>query len=83
MDLVPVFKTANPSLLSLLKTVLDAAGIPYVVQGEAALGLMPLGPLATGISRNLMAATIHVPRERAEEASQLIRGNEQAEPVEE
>jgi len=74
-DLVPVFRTADPNLLAILRTVLEAAGIDHVVQGAGALGMFPLGPLATGITRNLLTATILVPAEWADEATELLQSH--------
>jgi hypothetical protein len=72
--LVPVQRTADAALLPLLKSLLDSAGIPYVVQGEEALGLFPLGPLAVGlVNPDTLGASILVPRARAEEARALLR----------
>jgi len=77
-DLVAVMRTADAGLLAVLKTVLAAAGIEFVVQGEGALGLLPLGPLATGLTRNLLEATLYVSSGQAEEARELLRGLEPA-----
>jgi len=78
-ELVSVCRTSDAALLPLLKSLLDGAGIPYVVQGEEALGLFPLGPLAVGmIGGRLAAASILVPRERAEEAEQLLEAPPEA-----
>ena len=72
-ELVTVCRTSDSTLLPILKSLLDATDIPYVVQGEEALGLFPLGPLAVGIlGGRPAAASILVPRERAEEAEQLL-----------
>jgi len=73
-DLVPVLRTADGAQLALVKSVLEAAGIPFLVQGEGALGLFPLGSLATGLTRNLLAATLYVAVERADEARALLDG---------
>ena len=54
-------------LLPVIKSVLEAAGIPYFVQGEEASALFPLeGSLP-------MAAVVHVPSDRLEEARDLLR----------
>ena len=39
-DLVPVFTTADSTLLPVIKSVLNAEEIPYTVQGDEALGLL-------------------------------------------
>ncbi len=38
-ELVELCRTPDAGLLLVIKSVLDSAGIPYLVQGEAALGL--------------------------------------------
>jgi hypothetical protein len=72
-DLVTVFRTADSGLVPLIKSLLDAAGIEYVVQGDEALGLFPLGPLATGITQNLMAVTFLVRPEEEQAACEALR----------
>ena len=73
-DLVPVFETADSALLPVLKSVLDAAGIPFTVQGDQMLGLLPLGPFGIGVRRGVLGAIVLVPRERAAEARDVLLG---------
>ena len=73
-DLVPVFNTADAALLPIVKSALDAAGIPYLVQGDEHLGLFPLGRFATGVSKRALGAIVHVPAERADETRELLKG---------
>ncbi len=72
-DLVRIFQTADSTLLPVIKSMLDGAGIPYIVQGDHALGMLPLGPFGTGVTRGLLGAIILVPRSRAPEAEELLR----------
>lgn len=72
-DLVPVLKTTDPALLSVLKTVLEAADVPFVVQGEAGVGLFPMGPAGERVTNRMTGATILVPRSREEEALALLK----------
>lgn len=72
-DMVRVFQTADSTLLPIVKSVLDGAGIPHLVQGDHALGLLPLGPFGTGVTRGLLGAIVLVPREHADEAKDLLR----------
>jgi len=72
LELEVVFEIADAGLLPLVKSLLDSAKIQYVIQGEEALGLFPLGPLATGLTRSLAAATIRVAADRATEARELL-----------
>ena len=87
-DLVPVFETADVSLLPVVTSLLDSAEIPYVVQGEEALSVLPVGRWGGGISQSGrgLAATIRVEKGRAREAEELLRplaeGDSPAEPDE-
>lgn len=77
-ELVAVLRTSDSNLLPVVKSMLDAAGIPYVVQGDEAMGLFPLGPFGGGMIRRVLGAAILVPRDREEEARQLLEGNADA-----
>ena len=72
--LVAVFETADVALLPVAKSVLEAADIPYSVQGDEALGLLPVGRFATGLTQRGqgMVAIIHVAEDRAVEARELL-----------
>lgn len=74
-DLVPVFETADVSLLPVVKSLLDSAEIPCVVQGEEALSILPVGRWGAGISQSGrgLAATIRVEKGRARDAEELLR----------
>ena len=71
---VPVFRTADVSELMIVKSVLDAQGISYVVQGEEALTLLPVATLWGGLGNAGVAAVIEVPEEEAEEARKVLLG---------
>jgi len=75
-ELAAAFTTADSSLLPIVKSVLDAAGIPYLVQGDETLGLFPLGRFGVGVSKRTLGAIVRVPRSRLEEARELLRGIE-------
>ncbi|MDE2665883.1 MAG: DUF2007 domain-containing protein [Acidobacteriota bacterium] len=69
---VMVFETTDVSLLMLVKSVLEDAGIDYTVQGEEASTLLPLGPFGAGLSRHGFAARIHVPEDQASDAEEVL-----------
>jgi len=75
-ELVAVLNTSDSALLPVLKSVLDAAEIPYVVQGDQAMGLFPLGSFGGGLFRRVLGASILVPRDREEEARELLQSYE-------
>ena len=78
--LVPVFATADSSLLSVVKTALEAAEIPFVVQGEGGMRLFPLGRFALGVRKRVLGATILVPDTVAEEAREFLESFEEGDP---
>ena len=61
-----------PALLPVAKSVLEAAGVPHVVQGEAGVVLFPLGPAGEKVTHRVTGAIILVPRSRYEEAKALL-----------
>jgi hypothetical protein len=79
-EIVPVLKTTDPGLLAIARSALEAAAIPHVVQGEAGVGLFPVGPAGSQVTGRMTGASILVPRSRLEEARELLEA--QAEDVE-
>lgn len=71
-EMVRVFQTADSTLLPIVKSMLEGAGIPHVVQGDHAFGLLPLGPFGAGVTRGLLGAIVLVPREHAAAAEELL-----------
>jgi hypothetical protein len=76
--LVAVLKTTDPALLPIARSVLEAAGIPHVVQGEAGVNVFPLGAAGARVTNRLTGTSILVPEEYSEEARALLE--EPAEP---
>jgi len=70
--LVPVLRTTDGTLLNVVKSLLEATEIPFVVQGEAAVRLFPLGEAGAEVTGRTTGAIILVPGDRAEEAKALI-----------
>ena len=74
-DLVSVLETADVAVLPVVKSVLRAANIPFVVQGDGAVGVLPVGQIGLGgISGggHGLSAGILVPRDHEEEARALL-----------
>lgn len=71
-EMVRVFQTADSTVLPIVKSMLDGVGIPYIVQGDHALGLLPLGPFGAGVTRGLLGAIVLVPREHAAAAEEIL-----------
>jgi hypothetical protein len=72
MELEQVFETTDPALLPVLKSVLEAAGIPYMLEGEEAFGMLPLSGGFVNERHQALGVEIHVAKERAEEARALL-----------
>lgn len=69
---VKVFRSADASLLPVIKSVLSGADIPHVVQGEEAQGLYPFGSLGGGQDKRLLGAVVLVPESRREAAEAVL-----------
>jgi len=85
VELIAVFETADPALLPVVKSVLEAAEIPFFVQGDEAMGLLPVGRFATGLTQKGqgMVAIIHVDKDHEERAREVLSPLESEELPEE
>ena len=79
-EYAPLLSTSDAAFLPFVKSLLESAGIPCMVQGEEALGLFPLGPLGSTLEAPGLGATVHVPKDRLQEAEALLREAAQGEP---
>ena len=71
-EIVPVFRTTDSALLPIVKSLLESAGIDYYVQGEEALGLIPVGSMGSSVSRASLGAIVHVNDEDAASVRELL-----------
>ncbi len=71
-DLVPVFEAADISLIRIVKSVLESGGVPFVVQGETALEMLPLKDPTVGTGKPPLCAVIYVSPYLKEEAETLL-----------
>ena len=76
-DLITVLETADVNFLAVVKSLLDGSEIPYLVQGEEALSLLPVGRLGGPFARRGLAAAVMVPSEHAEAARSLLAVREE------
>ena len=53
-NLGTVLEIADVNLLAVIKSILDGAEIPYLIQGEEALNLLPLGRLGGPFARQFL-----------------------------
>ena len=74
-DLVELTEISEPALLPVVVSLLEAAGIEPVVEGDEVMGVLPVGQFGaggwSGKGRGL-GVVIRVPRDRAEEATALL-----------
>lgn len=70
--MVPVFRTADQALLPVIKSLLEGTDIPHFIQGDEAVGLLPLGKPGSGFFGDALQAVVLVPEDRAEEAEALL-----------
>jgi hypothetical protein len=71
-ELVDLLTTPDVALLAVVKSVLDSAGIPYVVQGEEGLRTFPLGMTGGFFNPSAFAAVIRVRRRDYPDAQCLL-----------
>jgi len=67
-----VWETRNIPCLLLAKSLLESAGIPYYIQGEEALQLLPLGDFGSGLFSHGIGALLFVPDPLADDARNLL-----------
>lgn len=70
--LVTILETSDDPHLMIAKSILEGAGIPYLVRGDEALGLLPLGGMAPWPLKHGVAAAIRVPAVYADDARTLL-----------
>ena len=71
-SLVTVFRTQDLSLLAVVRSLLDSAGVLYEVQGGHSLELLPLSPAAGFFRPSALAAAVRVRSEDADEVRDLL-----------
>ena len=69
---VLVLTTVELELLAVVRSLLESADIPFIVQGDHALAQLPTGVMAGPFARSGMAARVFVPATRAAEARDLL-----------
>jgi hypothetical protein len=72
------WRTTNLTLLAVVKSLLDSASIPYVVQGEEALRLIPVG--GGFFNPRAVEASLMVRQEDLEDVSRLLSSLENDAP---
>lgn len=70
---VSVFKTGDPALLAVAKSLLEMASIPYFAKGEGVQDLFGLGRLGTGFNPLTGPADLQVDQRFRAEASRVLK----------
>ncbi len=76
-DFVKVFETSEPDVIPVIKSVLEGAGIPYLVEGEDLMNLFPSEMLG-GIYKPSAEVRFHVTAAQEEAARQLLTAHLEA-----
>lgn len=72
LELVTVFKTGDPGLIALVKSILQSADIPFTTKGEGIQDLAGLGRLGSGYNFIFGPVEIQVSRADASVARALL-----------
>jgi hypothetical protein len=78
--LVTVLATRDPGIIAIAKSILDGADIQYLAKGEATNALF--GGSLVGFNASASLVQIQVQRDRAEDASELLRDLTEQDPEE-
>ena len=70
-QLVTAFRTTDLALLAVVRLLLDSTDLPYEVQGEAGLHMLPI-PGDGFVRPNSLGATIRVHPENVDEVRELL-----------
>lgn len=76
--LVTVFKSGHEGLIALAKSILDEAGIEYLVKNEGVQDLVGLGVVGTGFNPLTGPMCIQVLPENEKMANELLKGVEES-----
>ncbi|MCE1163829.1 MAG: DUF2007 domain-containing protein [Bacteroidetes bacterium] len=76
--LVSVFKSGHEGVIALAKSILDEAGIEYMVKNEGVQDLVGLGVVGTGFNPLTGPMNIMVLPENEEYAKELLKGVEES-----
>ncbi|HEX9735144.1 MAG TPA: DUF2007 domain-containing protein [Thermoanaerobaculia bacterium] len=69
---VTILETSDLSVIPVLKTALEGAGIPYRTRGEGLMDIFPAETLGAPFHSSAGEVEIRVPAERADEARELL-----------
>jgi len=73
LDLETILETSDSALLPVVRSLLESEGIPCFVRGEQLQEFLGWGRMPSGVNLITGPMQLQVPRERLEEARQLLR----------
>jgi hypothetical protein len=73
LDLTCVFRTGDPGMIALVKSILRSADIPFMTRGEGIQDLAGMGRLAIGYNLAFGPVEFQVPRVDADDAIELLK----------
>lgn len=76
LELVTVLSADNPAMVIAAESVLTEAGIPFEKSGDGLQDLFGAGRLGTGFNILVGPVRFRVPKERADEAREILEGLE-------
>jgi hypothetical protein len=71
-DLVTILETSDVSLLAVIKSILQSAEILFLVQGDEALGLLPMANIGGPFSKRGLGVAVMVAAADADVARELL-----------
>jgi len=77
--MVEVFRTSDPALAPVIRSLFAASGIPFEIEGEETMGLFPIGQFIGGGPRRHLDTIFWVPESHAEEAASLLESESEVE----
>ena len=77
-DLVTVLETSDVNLLAVVKSILHGAEIPFLVQGDEALGLLPMANIGGPFSKRGLGVAVMVAADDEPAVRELLSEIEEA-----
>ena len=71
-DLVTVLETSDVNLLAVIKSILHGAEIAFLVQGDEALGLLPMANIGGPFSKRGLGVAVMVAADDEQAARDLL-----------
>lgn len=77
--MIEVFRTSDPALAPVIRSLFAASGIPFEIEGEEIMGLFPFGEFIGGGRRRTLDTIFRVAEGYVEEAESLLETEPESE----